>query len=147
MKKYRISNSFYIINILMLVVSAAAVFFSFYYMINTILKAAFTIAFLMITYGLIGLPFSYSTITNEQLIQRTIGRNRTILLNEVEYIIEQPNSNLAKVAVGVFGGSKRISITSWTNEYKKLIKIIIDKCRYNPGIKIDSKVLKIIEGM
>jgi len=96
--------------------------------------------------ALILLPRAYWKVEKNCIIIREIKLTKCLLWEDINQIILSPESIgiLKNILIISNKFSEPIVISSFIKDYKKLIQIIIEKCKDNNEIFIDEEVLKII---
>lgn len=145
MKKFKLGFYPYFISISSIFISLIALVWSVYYLKDTVLIVLFAASFIFAIYNLVNIFFISSVTDNEGLTQRALVSKKHIPWKDINYVVEQPAGKLIKTSVGIYGNNKTINITNWTNNYKGLLRIIVDNSKNNSGIKVDPVVYEIIK--
>jgi hypothetical protein len=108
------------------------------YFIGTLLLFTTIIAL----FGFVNTLFTYYLVNENDLQLNSLVKKIVIPLKKIQFVVNRQAGSFVKESVGVYGDEKRISITTWTQNYEGLIKIIIEECKTNEEIKIESELIE-----
>ena len=143
MKKYKFTVYVYLLNILIIILGILSYFDKYRGLSHIDIIPIFIIGFALFNQVNIQF-FSYTSVSDKCIIQKSLIRKIIIPWNEITYIVKQPSNIIVRTSVGVIYNKKKMNITPWIKDYKELLRLIIAKCDSNNSIKIDPKVLEII---
>lgn len=104
-----------------------------------------SICIIAIAVGLIDSLKTSIVVDNESIRKNGLFKKQEILIKEVERILLMPTSKGKKIFVGVYGNQKKLFITFWYKDYKRLLKLLLERFKENNSVKIDPKVLEIVK--
>jgi hypothetical protein len=139
-KKFGFTIYVHLFNVFIIILGALSYFERFLGLSHIDIIPIFIVVFA--AFNQINILFACSIVYEDSLTQKSLIRKVTIPWNDIRYIKIQPSNILVRTSIGIFGSNKKINITSWTKNYKELLRLIIAKSNSNSSIKIDPLVLE-----
>lgn len=106
--------------------------------------ALFLIGIIVVIIGFIEDVTNRIIFDNTMIQEKSLFIKKSINLNDIEKVILLPNSKGKKILIGINSQDNCIIVTSWYRNYKLLLRLIVEYCKTKETIKIDPKVLDII---